>query len=327
MKSVSVVIVTYNSEAELGECLDAVQEFGQVIVVDNASTDGGVAVAASRPWVEIAANPTNRGFAAAVNQGARMSHGRHLLVLNPDAVIVSDCRALVEASERTGVAAGRLVDASGRTQEGFTVRRLPTPTALVFECLGLNRLWPSNPVNARYRCRDLDLSRPCPVEQPAGAFLMIRRDVFDKLGGFDEAFWPVWYEDVDWCKRAAEAGYTIEFVPSAKARHAGGHSVGKLDRERQRLYWYGSLLRYTGKHCSRNAFRAVAGSVFAGSLLRTASGMLNPKGDGEELTGDFKKVLKLAAASFFAGSYVCPAAAGDGTDGRRRLKSHPVDGR
>lgn len=321
---VSVIVVTHNSGAELGECLNAVRAFGEVIVVDNASTDNSVAEAARRPFVEAVANPSNRGFAAAVNQGARTAKGRYLLILNPDAVIASDCRDLMEACERTGIAAGCLTGSDGHPQEGFTVRRLPTPAALVFESLGLNRVWPRNPVNLRYRCLDQDFTRPCFVEQPAGAFLMIRRDVFDKLGGFDEQFWPVWYEDVDWCKRASRAGHRIEFVPGAKAVHSGGHSVGSLKPEFQRLYWYGSLLRYTSKYCSRVQFRAVACSVVIGSLVRWSSGLLDLRKDR---SGGYSKVLRLAAASFFAGKYVCPHAADGGEDGQGRLTHHPVDGR
>ena len=327
MRDVSVVVVTHNSEAEAGGCLDALRDFGEVVVVDNASVDDSVAVAARRPWVEVVANLTNRGFAAAVNQGAGLSKGRYVLILNPDAVIVSDCRDLVAACERTGIAAGCLINSDGSPQTGFSIRRLPTTATLIFECLGINRMWPGNPVNARYRCTGQDFSRSCFVEQPAGAFLMIRRDIFDKLGGFDEQFWPVWYEDVDWCRRVSDAGYRIEFVPDAKARHAGAHSVGKLLPEYQRLYWYGSLLRYTGKYCNRVAYRAVACAVLLGSLLRWSSGILGSSHDGKGLKGEFSKVLRLAVANLIAGKFVCPVSADYGEDGRKPLKSHPVDGR
>ena len=327
MRDVSVVVVTHNSEAEVGGCLDSLRDCGEVIVVDNASSDDSVAVAARRPWAEVVANLSNRGFAAAVNQGARLSKGRYLLILNPDAVIVSDCRNLVEACERTGIAAGCLTNVDGSPQAGFSIRRLPTPATMIFECLGINRKWPGNPVNARYRYLGQDFGRPCLVEQPAGAFLMIRRDIFDKLGGFDEQFWPVWYEDVDWCRRAADAGYRIEFVPDAKARHAGAHSVGKMLPEYQRLFWYGSLLRYTGKYCNRVAFRAVACSVLLGSLLRWSLGILGSGDEGKEFKGEYSKLVRLAVANLIAGKFVCPASADYAEDGRKPLKSHPVDGR
>ncbi len=113
-------------------------------------------------------------------------------------------------------------------RRGFTIRRFPTPLTLWFELCGFNRLWPSNPVNRRYRYLDRDLEQAGPVEQPAGAFLMFRRDVWERLGGFDEGFYPVWFEDVDFCRRAADAGYRIEYVPQVEAEHLGGHSVGQI---------------------------------------------------------------------------------------------------
>ena len=178
---------------------------------------------------KLIANDTNRGFAAAVNQGVREAGGNDfILVLNPDTQLLTAIDTLVEASERHGLSAGRLVDADGNTQAGFTIRRLPTPISLVFELLGINRLWPSNRVNRAYRYLDRDLDRPGPVEQPAGAFLMFRQDVWQKLGGFDEQFYPVWFEDVDFCRRAADAGYQIAYVPSVAARHQGGHSVSRI---------------------------------------------------------------------------------------------------
>jgi N-acetylglucosaminyl-diphospho-decaprenol L-rhamnosyltransferase len=324
VKDVSVVVVTHNSEAEIGPCLDALTSAGEVIVVDNASADGSVEEARRRPRTNVIANADNRGFAGAVNQGARAAHGRHLLLMNPDAVLAGGGEALARACERTGIAAGCLVNPDGTPQAGFTVRRLPTPLTLIFECLGFNRLWPGNPVNRRYRCQEMDIGRSAFVEQPAGAFLMIRRDVFDRVGPFDEQFWPVWYEDVDWCNRAAARGYKIEFVPEAKARHVGAHSVGRLERGRQRLYWYGSLLRYTGKHFGSAAVRAVACSIMLGSLPRWFAGM---GGRGKEAKGELVNVLQMAAASFKAGGVVCPFAADHDNNGRSAPAAHPADGK
>ena len=192
------------------------------IVVDNASSDSTVDRVRARSGVRLIANDQNRGFAAAVNQGVRDSgDSEFILVLNPDAHLLTAVDRLVESTRRHGLAAGRLVDETGRTQAGFTVRRFPTPAALVCELFGINRLWPSNPVNRRYRYLDRDLDQPGPAEQPAGAFLMVRRDVWKKLGGFDEQFYPVWFEDVDFCRRAVDAGYQIDYVPSVVARHQG----------------------------------------------------------------------------------------------------------
>ncbi len=88
--------------------------------------------------------------------------------------------------------------------------------------LGLNRLWPGNPVNRRYRCLDLDLEAAADVEQPAGAFLLIRRDAWQALGGFDEGFHPIWFEDVDFLKRARDAGYRRALRSVARWRGTSG---------------------------------------------------------------------------------------------------------
>ena len=101
----------------------------------------------------------------------------------------------------SGAVGGRLVDTDGRPQVGFNVRSFPTPAALACEVLLLNRVWPSNPVNRRYRRLNWDPERPQDVDQPAGAFLMVRREVLENVGLLDEDFAPIWFEDVDLCLR------------------------------------------------------------------------------------------------------------------------------
>ncbi|MGH9662983.1 MAG: glycosyltransferase family 2 protein, partial [Bryobacteraceae bacterium] len=223
MTSAGAVIVTHNSADVIGECLDALHGL-RAVVVDNASSDGSAAQAGGRPGVTVVPIAENLGFAAAVNQGIALLDCELVLILNPDAVVLTGLERLAEACRQSGLAAGRLVDADGRTQRGFTIRRFPTPWTLAFETLGINRLWPGNPVNRRYRYLDRDLMEPGPVEQPAGAFLMVRRDVWERVGGLDEGFFPLWFEDVDFCLRRRQSGFAARYVPAAVARHRGGHS-------------------------------------------------------------------------------------------------------
>ncbi|MBE0659760.1 MAG: glycosyltransferase family 2 protein [Bryobacteraceae bacterium] len=270
------VIVTWNSAAHIGDCLDALrlhEPSVPVAVVDNASTDNTLHQVRLRPDVLLAANPENRGFAAAVNQGVTLLPECDLiLVLNPDAILQSGLHPLRAefASPHTAVCGGRLLDASGQPQSGFEMRRFPTPAALAFETLGINRLWPSNPVNRRYRCLDADTSAPCDAQQPAGAFLMIRRLAWSEIGGFDEHFHPVWFEDVDFLYRLASSGWTIRFSPLARALHAGGHSVSRMRPNDRELAWYGSLLRYVVRHFSGAGKAAVCWAVFASAVPRAA---------------------------------------------------------
>jgi GT2 family glycosyltransferase len=296
MTGVAIVIVTHNSGAEIGECLDAAAKTGaEIVVVDNASEDATVREVTQRNAALIA-NRVNRGFAAAVNQGIQHVTAPLIVLLNPDAVLETGLDALAEACRREGAAGagGMLVGRDGRPQTGFMVRRFPTATALLCEALLVNRAWPRNRVNWHYRCLDLDHLAPHEVEQPAGAFLMLRRDVWERLGGFDEGFFPIWFEDVDFCKRAAAHGYRMYYVPDAVAKHTGGHSIPQLTVEKRRLYWYGSCLRYTGKHFRPATARLVCAGVFWGAFLRMIVESMSDR--TLDPVRVYAKVMRLAAS-------------------------------
>lgn len=267
---IGIIIITFNSGAVVGACLDAALLSGaEVLVVDNASADGTVAEV-TRRGVRVIANASNQGFAAAANQGFAGLKQRYILLLNPDAVLSGDLEPLREACDLPGAAGagGCLLGANGMPQVGFMVRKLPRPADLVAEALLITRLWPANPINVEYRCLGLDYSSIQPVEQPAGAFLMIRRQVWEELGGFDEQFWPLWFEDVDFCRRVADRGYLLYYVPQAVARHAGAHSISALAAGMRHVYWYQNLLRYVAKHFRRAGVRTVCVAVITGSCLR-----------------------------------------------------------
>jgi len=270
MAAIGIVVVTYNSNAVIGACLDAALRSGaEIVVVDNASADG-TREEVRRRGVRLIANSSNLGFAAAVNQGFRVLHCPFILLLNPDAVVGTSLEPLRQACELpcSAGAGGMLLDPEGNPQIGFMARRLPTPSALILEVLLVNRFWPGNPVNRNYRCLELDYSRQQSIEQPAGAFLMIRRTVWEELGGLDERFWPLWFEDVDFCRRARDHGYSFYFAPSVVAVHTGAHSIPSLNVEIRRVYWYRSLLSYCARHFDPAGERAVSLAVVIGSLIR-----------------------------------------------------------
>jgi GT2 family glycosyltransferase len=244
------------------------------IVVDNASSDNTVARAGK---ARVIANRTNRGFAAAVNQGVAATDADSILLLNPDVQLLSAVDALIESSSRYGIAAGKLVDASGRAQAGFTIRRFPGPLALIFELFGINRLWRLNPVNRKYRYLDRSLEASGFVEQPAGAFLMFQRELWTRTGGFDEGFCPIWFEDVDFCHRAIDAGYKIHYVPSVVARHAGAHSIRNISPGCRAWYWCVSLLRYAAKHFGSVGYRSVCAAVLFTSIPRMFAGIIRER--------------------------------------------------
>jgi N-acetylglucosaminyl-diphospho-decaprenol L-rhamnosyltransferase len=264
----------------IDQCLDRLAKMApsiKPIVVDNASRDKTVERARCHAGVEVIANQENRGFAGGVNQAIGSTDAEFLLLLNPDVTMLSAVDELIESSRQFGLASGRLTDAGGHAQAGFTIRRFPTPASLIFELLGLNRLWPMNPVNRRYRYYDRSLEQPGPADQPAGAFLMIRRDVWEKLDGFDEDFHPVWFEDVDFCRRAFDAGYRAQYIPSVLASHVGGHSVGTIPAGCRAVYWCVSLLRYAAKHFSALSYRGVCAAVVVSSAPRMVADMIRDR--------------------------------------------------
>jgi N-acetylglucosaminyl-diphospho-decaprenol L-rhamnosyltransferase len=272
-----IVIVTYNSADVIGECVEACRGIASasIVVVDNASEDGTVDAIPRSSNVRIIANQRNLGFAAAVNQGfVALSDSEAILVLNPDATPVSDIDQLEAAAMDPGVGAatGRLLDSNGFDQHGFNVRGLPTAWTLAFEVLGINRLLPGNPVNRRYRRHGPESGGD--IEQPAGAFLMVRRAAWAHVGGFDESFFPIWFEDVDFCKRLLDNGYRIRYVPEATARHQGGHSASSLSWRDRQLFWYGSLLKYASKQLSATSRRVVVLAVMLACFPRMVAGML-----------------------------------------------------
>ena len=243
MTTGSAIVVTYNSAGQIEACLDALRnEAGwQRIVVDNASQDDTVERAQkSDPAARVIKNPKNIGFAAAANQGARLASGNILLFLNPDAIAQSGALdALAKALEQEGVGAvgGALSHSRGEVDRGFSVRRFPTMLSMAAEILLLNRLWPSNPSNRDYRCLDLDYAKPQEVDQPAGACLAVRREAWTSVRGFDEGFFPIWFEDVDLCRRLRVHNWKILFCPSACFLHSGGHSASQLSLGDRQIFW------------------------------------------------------------------------------------------
>ncbi len=298
---VGIVVVTHNSERVIGECLDAClrQKPIQVIVVDNASQDHTLDEVDRRHGVRLIMNAANRGFAAAVNQGVAALDTPFVLLLNPDAILLTDLRPLVDAVGRTGVAAagGRLLDDAGTDQHGFNIRAFPTPSALSYEVLGWNRLFGGNSVNRAYRLPTPGVEQD--VDQPAGAFLMIRRAAWEYIGGFDERFSPVWFEDVDFCLRLKQRGFRILFAPAAAARHQGGHSVLAVPLTFREFAWYSNLLTYSAKHFRAAGVRAVSAAVMVACPPRMLRALWRQR--NFEPVSVYSRVMWLAARQFLAG--------------------------
>lgn len=274
MTKIGAVLVTYNSARFIGRCLRALENLDAVVVVDNRSADGTCEIVAeAAPGATLLRNRTNRGFAAAVNQGVRALDADVVVLVNPDAELLTPLSAenplITRALEPgVGVVGGKLVGEDGAYQTGFAVRRFPTVWTLAFEALLVHRLWPGNPVNRRYRMLDFDPETAQQVEQPAGALLAFRRELHQELGGFDERFYPLWFEDVDFCLAASRAGYRNYYEPRCLARHYGAHSMAALSVRRRQAAWYGSLLRFAEKRFSPLAAGFLRSAVALGLAAR-----------------------------------------------------------
>ncbi|MEJ5370055.1 MAG: glycosyltransferase family 2 protein [Bryobacteraceae bacterium] len=303
----AALIVSHNSEicipACIASCLRYADQFpGGILVVDNASQDATCSAVAAFPQVRLIANSVNRGFAGAVNQGIRaLPHADAVLILNPDVELASSPSALAEALEnnpRVGAAGGLLLDPRGEPQRGFLLRRLPTPASLCFEILGLNRLFPSNPVNRAYRALDVPLDRPASGLQPPGACLLVRRAAWEHLSGFDESFHPVWFEDVDFIRRLLDSGWDTRYTPAFRAVHIGGHSVLQSGWEQRQRNWYSGLIRYVSRHFQTTGRILVCLSVIVGTVPRIVTGIFWQRSLGPLRL--YAKLVRLACAAAVA---------------------------
>ena len=273
MTEVSAVVVSYNSAADLPDCLRSLRSEGvaDVVIVDNASADGSVEVVRRLdPDATIVETGANLGFGTAANRGVAVATGGHVLILNPDTVVEpGTVKALSEALDRDpGLAAvgPRLENLDGSLYP--SVRRFPQ-LMVAFGHAFLGLVWPANPATRRYRMLDWDHDRPAAsVDWVSGACVLVRRTAFDMVGGFDEAYF-MYVEDVDLCWRLGQAGWRIGYEPAGRVVHALGGS-SRLVPYRMIAEHHRSLLRFVSKSSS-GPRRAIIPVVGAGLALRTVA--------------------------------------------------------
>jgi GT2 family glycosyltransferase len=228
----SILIVTYNSRRLVGPLLEGLARelqplSAEVVLVDNASHDGTAdLVAAAHPWVRLVRSEHNLGFAAGNNLAARHARGRVLLLLNPDALpepgAIARGLARLDAHPEVGMAGGRLLDAQGHTQP--SARMFPTLLQEFFVLSGLAARFPRSRWFGRFDRTWADPQAPAAVDWVPGAFALVRRDLFERLVGFDERFF-LYYEEVDLCRRIGRAGLQVAYWPDLRVHHIGGESA------------------------------------------------------------------------------------------------------
>lgn len=254
----SVIIVSWNVRRPLRDCLESIfrlpetEQPHKIILVDNASKDGSVEMVRQRfPSVTVIANIENRGFAAANNQGLKKIKTGHVLLINPDTIVhPGSLPRMLRAfgdHPKAGIVGPKLLNLDGTVQP--SVRQLPTPLALAAIALKLRHIWPSFPPLRRYMAAKLNVELEQTVGQVMGAAFLIRRGLIDAIGQLDENF-HVWFEEVDYCKRAADVGWETWYVPAARITHLGGQSFVQQTSLQKQLQWFHSVQYYARKHFS-----------------------------------------------------------------------------
>lgn len=250
---ISVIIVNWNVKDLLADCLRSVlasdiQPAPEIIVVDCASADSSAAmVRADFPQVKLIASDQNLGYAKGNNVGVAAATGDFLFLLNPDTRLAPDALALLRnhlmANPAAGVVAPQLLWPAGQTQSSR--RKFPTPATLFWESTLLEQWFPANPIVRRYKMADFPADQPAPVDWAVGAALFIRREVWQAVGGFDESFF-MYFEETDWFRRCAQAGWRAGYLPAARVIHYEGQSSGQVVAART-IRFQRSKIRYAQK--------------------------------------------------------------------------------
>jgi len=288
MKNVAAVVVRWKGGDEVERCLHSLVSGGtkaisEIVLVDAGSDDGGAQrLARTFPGIQVEALSENPGFAGAANHGVSVTTAEYTFLLNPDTEVLGQAPAVLAAQleshpDLAGVVP-LLENTDGSSQHRWQLKDMPTRRNL-----GLGRS--GRPAFNRKPEHHIS------VAQPAAAAWMIRREVWDTLDGFDRAFVPAWWEDVDFCARLHERikdpsapwNKAWRVVPKARVRHMGGSSVGSLGNRAFLEAFYGNLIRYAERHHPEE-FPAIRRQLRRALMVK---GLLRPS-----RFGDYRRVSR-----------------------------------
>jgi hypothetical protein len=275
--TVSVVIVNWNARDYLVRCLRSLVRDGsrhhplEIIVVDNASSDGSVAAVESEfPQVRLIRNAENLGFARANNIGVAHSTGQYLCFVNSDVEVHAGCIdhlvRYCERHRRVGMAGPLILGSDGLLQR--SCRGFPGVWNMLCRALALDVIFPRVKAFSGYSLRHWPQLSQRPVDILTGCFWMVRRSAMERVGLLDEDFF-IYGEDMDWCRRFRDSGCEVMFVPDAVATHHGGASSSNAP-VRFYLERHKADLRYWRKHHSPSEVRAYLVITGVHMLLRLA---------------------------------------------------------
>lgn len=266
MPATDVIIVNWNSGEQLRECVDSLLGsegalLQRIIIIDNGSSDGSLErVGEARPVTVIRAGE-NLGFARACNIGVEHASADYILLLNPDTRVyagsIGAAVAFLEqpSSQQVGIVGVQTIDEHGQVHRSCA--RFPRPLSFLAHSFGLSALWPS--AFPDHFMRDWLHDEDREVDHVIGAYFLVRRALWQQLGGMDERFF-VYLEDLDFSLRARRSGWRTWFLARARIYHKGGGTSEQI-RARRLFYSLRSRLLYAGKHFSRLGFAAVAAAT------------------------------------------------------------------
>lgn len=256
---ISIVIVNYNVEYFLEQCLNSVfnalgEVKGEVFVVDNNSIDQSVNMVRERfPEVKLIANKQNLGFSKANNQAIKQACGRHILLLNPDTVVEEDTFEKVvgfmDQHEDAGGLGVRMIDGKGKFLPE-SKRGLPTPSVAFFKIFGLSRIFPKSSIFSRYHLGHLSEFETAEIDILSGAFMLMRKSVLDEIGLLDETFF-MYGEDIDLSYRIQLSGSKNYYFPETRIIHYKGEST-KKSSVNYVFVFYRAMVIFAQKHFSKN---------------------------------------------------------------------------
>jgi len=266
----SIIIVNYNVKEFLQQALTSIQQAGrsldyEVIVVDNASTDGSVELIQEKfSKVILLANEENRGFAVANNQAMKIARGEFILLLNPDTIVQENTFSVILDFFRQHPDCG-MVGCKILNPDGIT------------KIVGLSRLFPRSKLFGKYNLTYLNPNETYEVEAISGSFMFFRREVMEQIGYLDESFF-MYGEDLDWCFRVREAGWKIYYFPDTQIIHFKGESSKKSDTDLI-LQFYRAMKLFVEKHYRNRYFHVpqwlLMAGIWARALLTFISRLLN----------------------------------------------------
>ncbi len=253
----SVIIVNYNVKEFLQNLLDSLQKAvskisHEIIVVDNASDDGSVEFIREKfPQITLFTNKTNLGFSKANNVALKVAKGKFILLINPDTLVSEDTiTKMIEffnTHPDAGLAGCKILNPDGSLQLACR-RSFPGPWTSFCKVTGLSTMFPKSKLLARYNLTYLDENSTYEVDAISGSFMMLKREVYEKVGGFDEQFF-MYGEDLDICYRIQKDGYKVYYYPDTQIIHYKGESTKRSGLDETK-YFYNAMHLFVKKHFS-----------------------------------------------------------------------------